>query len=287
MGKKSWQGKVAVVTGGASGIGRAVCRRLGSLGCRVYLVDIDRIEGRQAASECGGTFIEADCSESRAMAEAAGRIEAEAGPADFVFANAGVCFGGEFELLDDRAWEQSFAVNFWGVLNTVRAFLPAMEARGKGTLVFTASMAGLTGLPMVAPYCSSKFAVVGLAQTLAIELRRKGIRVVCVCPGAVRSRVLRKERMQIDEGWYERVEKLVSRHSSDPERAARKIVNAAGRGKPLVIVSAGGLRLLWWLRRILPGGIDVAGGWLLEKTMHSGSGKSPLSGTARKQGGRK
>ncbi|RLB54150.1 MAG: short-chain dehydrogenase [Deltaproteobacteria bacterium] len=244
--------RVVVITGAASGIGRALASELGRRGARVWLADIDVEGGRQAAAECGGKFVPCDVASAEQVAELARQVVADAGGLDIAFVNAGVCRGGPVDELTREDWQQSIDINVWGAVHALWAFLPPMLARGCGRLVFTASMAGLTGLPYVAPYCASKFALVGLAQSLSVELAGRGVGVTCVCPGAVRTRVMEGEGLRLPGDWLPRIRSWLERRGADPQRVARRILRGVRRGRPLVIVAAGGLRPAWWLRRAAP-----------------------------------
>lgn len=245
-------GKVVVVTGAASGIGRALAREAARRGARVWLADIDSAGGRQAAAECGGNFVTCDVSSAEQVNELARQVLADAGRLDIAFANAGVCRGGPVAELVLEDWQKSIDINIWGAIHALWAFLPPMLSRGRGQLVFTASMAGLTGLPFVAPYCASKFALVGLCQSLSLELAGRGIAVTCVCPGAVRTRVMEGDGLRLPGNWLGRIRSWLERRGADPQRVARRILRGVRRRRPLVIVAAGGLRPAWWLRRVAP-----------------------------------
>jgi NAD(P)-dependent dehydrogenase (short-subunit alcohol dehydrogenase family) len=245
--------RVVVITGAASGIGRATAEAFAQERCRVHLVDIDGpglSEARAGIAQAGGraSIHEVDCTDAAAMAELAGRIHSREGRTDVLHNNAGVCVGGAAERLTLEDWRWITDVNYWGVIHGIQAFLPRMvEQGGGGHIVNTASMAGLVGLPYVAPYCATKFAVVGLSEALGVELAHHDIGVTAVCTGMVRTNVARSGRIVLPSPWDERFAGAFERWGAPPRRVARRIVRAVRRGETLVVVG-GEMAPLWWLR---------------------------------------
>jgi len=186
-------GKVAVITGGASGIGLAMARRFGSEGARIALVDIVADALEAARAELGSEGIEVtafttDVSNAADVDALAHQVVERFGAVHVVCNNAGtVVTGRTWEIpLDD--WQRIVGVNFWGVVNGIRSFVPLMLATQEtGYVVNTASMAGVTSLPMLAPYVATKHAVVALSEVLDHDLKQAGapIGVSVVCPGRV------------------------------------------------------------------------------------------------------
>jgi NAD(P)-dependent dehydrogenase (short-subunit alcohol dehydrogenase family) len=190
------RGKVAVITGGASGIGKAMAVRFAAEGMKVVLADIDDAGLRNAEAELaeGGTevlTVKADTSlEPEVHALAAATIE-RFGAAHVLCNNAGVLGKGDAWRGPFSTWEWMLGINLHGVIHGIRAFLPIMEDQGEGHIVNTASMAGLVAVPGNAPYGVSKAAVVALSESLFIELKSGGspVRVSALCPGFVRTNV--------------------------------------------------------------------------------------------------
>jgi NAD(P)-dependent dehydrogenase (short-subunit alcohol dehydrogenase family) len=180
--------KVALITGGASGIGRATALALAEQGAVVVVADVNEDDGRAVADQVGGHFVAVDVSDlesNEAMVKAAVDF---AGGVDHFFLNAGVAsgtnLGDDFSL---EAYRRAMGVNLDGVVFGVQAALPVLRQRGGGSIVATASLAGLTGMPMDSIYTANKHAVVGLVRALGPALAGEGIRVNAVCPGFTRS----------------------------------------------------------------------------------------------------
>jgi NAD(P)-dependent dehydrogenase (short-subunit alcohol dehydrogenase family) len=177
-------GKVAVVTGGASGIGRATARRLAAEGARVAVVDLDREAGEAVAAELGGWFESADVAEPADWRRIVARLEETAGGVDLAFLNAGVTTGqSDITALTDEQYRRIMRPNVDGVVFGVRAVVPPMARRGGGAIVATSSLAGLIAYSPDPIYGLTKHAVVGLVRALAPQLAEKGITINAVCPG--------------------------------------------------------------------------------------------------------
>ena len=194
--------RICVVTGGAAGIGRALCRRFAAEGARAVVV-VDRDEAGAAATAAAiGDRAIARAADVTVEADVAGvveRTEAEIGPIDLFASNAGILGYGGIEV-DDDAWRRVWAVNVQAHVYAARAVLPRMLARGEGYLLSTASAAGLLSQPGDAPYSVTKHAAVALAEWLAITYGDAGIRVSCLCPMAVDTGMFRGERPETPVG---------------------------------------------------------------------------------------
>ncbi len=194
-------GKVAVVTGAASGIGRALANRLGAEGMRVVLADIDEGGLGRADSELSATGVEtlaavADVSKVEEVEALAKAAVARFGAVHVVCNNAGVAaFGPSWEI-QPQVWEWVLEVNLWGVINGMRTFVPLLLEQNEGHVVNTASMAGLLASPYAAPYTVTKHGVVGLTETLHHELALRGsaVRASVLCPGFIRTNLMADER---------------------------------------------------------------------------------------------
>lgn len=185
-----FEGQTAAITGGASGIGLGIGRKLGRLGATVVLADLDAdaLDGRVSEMKAEGITAHGrvtDVTDPESLASLADFVEGELGGCDLLFNNAGVAVFGPFVSATVADWDFTMGVNFQGVVNGLRAFVPAMTARGSGHIVNTASMSGLIGMENLSVYCASKFAVVGLSESLRRELAPHGIGVTVLCPMVV------------------------------------------------------------------------------------------------------
>jgi len=183
-------GRHAVVTGGASGIGLAIAERLVGSGAVVTIWDRKEETGRMAAATLGGHAIAVDVADAEAVARAATQTVDNAAAIDILINNAGIT-GPNAPLWDypADAWENVFAINVHGMFHCCRAVVPLMRARGYGRIVNISSVAGKEGNPNAAAYSASKAAVIALTKSLSKELADTGIRVNCITPAAVRTAI--------------------------------------------------------------------------------------------------
>jgi NAD(P)-dependent dehydrogenase (short-subunit alcohol dehydrogenase family) len=194
-------GKVAVVTGAASGIGLALSRRLGADGMRVMMADVEEPALAAAAVSLADEGIEAatavtDVSDADAVDALARATLDRFGAVHVVCNNAGVAGGGLAWQVQAPVWDWIVGVNLFGVVHGIRSFVPHLIAQGEGHVVNTASVAGLLGSPGLSPYCATKHAVVGLSESLAHDLAAVGspVGVSVLCPGFVRTRIAEADR---------------------------------------------------------------------------------------------
>jgi NAD(P)-dependent dehydrogenase (short-subunit alcohol dehydrogenase family) len=176
--------KVALVTGGAGGLGRATCIALAEAGAEVVIADLDSEAGTELAQRLGGHFVETDVSDLDSDLRAVAFATEHCGGLDLAFLNAGITsgcgLGDEFDL---ELYRRAMGVNLDGVAFGIHAVLPALRARGGGAIVATSSLAGLTGVPLEPIYTANKHAVVGLVRSLGPALALENIRLNAVCPG--------------------------------------------------------------------------------------------------------
>jgi len=198
---KELAGKVAVVTGAASGIGRALSDAFAAEGMHVVMADIEDDALEVAAKEvgAGGTNVLAvrtDVSNGADVDALAARAVDEFGAFHVVCNNAGVGSGGTMWELTEADWAWVLGVNLWGVIHGIRAFVPRLVEQNEGHVVNTGSIAGLTSAPMMGPYNASKHAVVTISETLQRELALNGstVRVSVLCPGFVQTRIAESDR---------------------------------------------------------------------------------------------
>jgi NAD(P)-dependent dehydrogenase (short-subunit alcohol dehydrogenase family) len=183
--------QVALITGGANGIGAAVARRLHGQGAQILIADVDTVNGEALAKELDGAFVRCDVRDPEASVRAVASAVDLFGGLDIVHLNAGVSTGCELdEDFDVEKYRRAMAINLDGVVYGVHAALPALRARGGGDIVATASMAGLTATPFDPVYGANKAAVVGLIRALGPKHVAEGIRINALCPSFAETDIL-------------------------------------------------------------------------------------------------
>ncbi|MFF4547675.1 SDR family NAD(P)-dependent oxidoreductase [Streptomyces sp. NPDC001406] len=194
------QGKVAIVTGGASGLGRASALTLAEAGAKVVVADLDARGGREVAELVGGQFRACDVSDLDANRALVDFAQEQYGGVDIALLNAGVATGcGVGEDFDPARYRRAMGANLDGVVFGTHAVLPALRARGGGSIVATASLAGLAAVPLDPLYAANKHAVVGLARSLGPALAPDSVRFNAVCPGFAESRIIDPLRDMLSE----------------------------------------------------------------------------------------
>lgn len=190
---RSIAGKVALVTGAASGMGRATAQLFADEGASVVVVDLDVAGVAEVVGEidsAGGRALGlvADVGDPTRVRALPGEVEAAFGPLDILVNNAGIAVGGAIDGDDyEDAWERALRVNLSAQMRLVRAFLPQLAREGAGRIVNIASTEGLGASPLTSPYTASKHGVVGLTRALAVDLGSRGVTVNCICPGPIRT----------------------------------------------------------------------------------------------------
>ncbi|WP_067468788.1 SDR family oxidoreductase [Actinomadura macra] len=218
-------GKVALITGGARGIGAATARRLAGAGARVVLADIDAGAGEALAAALGGSFVRCDVREPADSEAAVAAAVERFGGLDLAFLNAGVAHGGGLgDDFDLAAYRDAMGVNLDGVCFGVHAVLPALRARGGGDIIVTASMAALTPTPFAPVYGANKAAVVGLVRALGPAHAAEGIRVNALCPSFADTDILVPLKAQLEETGFPILD------VGDVVEAFMAILDAAGTG---------------------------------------------------------
>jgi NAD(P)-dependent dehydrogenase (short-subunit alcohol dehydrogenase family) len=182
--ERSYEGQVALVTGGANGIGAAVAAALAGRGAKVVVADVDDEAGIALAESLDGDYVRCDVGDPAANEDAVARAVERYGGLDMAHLNAGVTTGcGVLEDFDLARYRRAMAVNLDGVVFGLHAVVPALEARGGGSIIVTASLAGLVGVPVDCVYGANKHAVVGLVRSLGPTLAARGVRLNALCPG--------------------------------------------------------------------------------------------------------
>ncbi len=246
MDMTSLAGRTALVTGAASGIGRATALAFGRLGADLVICDIDGAKLEEAAAELrklgrevfAETLDVADAAQMERFAEAVhGRVEA----VDILMNNAGVAIGGRFLDTSLEDWDWILGINLKGVVHGCHYFIPRMLQRGRGGhVVNVSSAAGYSAASVLAAYNATKFAVLGLSEALWDELKPQGISVTAVCPGIIDTPITRSARLVGEMDTSDRREEMVGtyrRRGYSPERVAANIVKAMQRDRLVAPIS--------------------------------------------------
>ncbi|MFN2543978.1 MAG: SDR family NAD(P)-dependent oxidoreductase [Actinomycetota bacterium] len=239
---------VAIVTGGASGIGRALVDALVRRGASVVLADLDGDRAEIVAKEIDPDRVTASQLDVRDAAAVRSLVEATAeqrGRLDILCNNAGIGVGGNLEDLTLEHWDRIVDVNLRGVINGVMAAYPVMLRQGRGHILNTASMAGLVPTGMLTPYATTKFAVVGLSLSLRSEAAGKGVRVSVLCPGPVNTPLLDSTGPEDlpRPASLPNARRFLTRRAPpcSPERVARAAMKGLERNVPVIVVP-------WWIK---------------------------------------
>jgi NAD(P)-dependent dehydrogenase (short-subunit alcohol dehydrogenase family) len=249
---KSFENKVAAITGAGSGIGRALALGLARQGCHLALSDVNAPslnETAEMARKLGVKATEAQVNVAdRAAVEAwSAQVMSDYGRVNAIFNNAGVAQGGTVEGNDYADYEWVMNINFWGVVNGTKAFLPHLKASGCGHIINTSSIFGLFAQPGMSAYNASKFAVRGFTESLRQELDMVacGVSASCVHPGGIKTNIALTARMHaslsqvtgqgLNEGRQQFNEQLLR---TSPEQAAQVIINGVLANKRRILIGA-------------------------------------------------
>jgi|YNPNPStandDraft_1061719.scaffolds.fasta_scaffold00872_20 NAD(P)-dependent dehydrogenase (short-subunit alcohol dehydrogenase family) len=250
--------KVAIVTGGASGIGRAVCQALARNGASTIVADID-LEGAQevarAISQNGGRARAArlDVRKDEEIQKLIAQTVDAYGRLDYMFNNAGINIGGEARDLLPEHWSRLLDINLMGVVHGTRAAYNVMVRQGSGHIVNTASLCGIMPIPLEVPYATAKHAVVGLSTSLRTEAAGLGVKVSVFCPGLVRTPLLEKS-VAVNSTMSE-ILSISPMKSMDVNDAVRALLRGVARNQAIIVCPLDA-RLSWWLYRIAPALMD-------------------------------
>jgi NAD(P)-dependent dehydrogenase (short-subunit alcohol dehydrogenase family) len=246
-------GRLSVVTGAASGIGRATARLVAQRGGRVVLTDVNAPALDAVAAELGAAVVL-----SRALditdAEAVQRLAADVPePVDIIMNVAGIATWGRVDRLSHEQWRRTVDVDLMGPIHVIEAFVPPLiAARRPGQVVNVASAAGLIPLPWHAPYSAAKYGLRGVSEVLRHDLRRHRIGVTLVCPGGVDTGMVDTiDIAGVDRAALPALTGRFRKHAKSPEHVARRIVDGVVKNKALVHTSAD-IRLLYGLGRVAP-----------------------------------
>lgn len=253
------RGRTVLITGAASGIGRAVAQAAADEGARLVLTDLQQsaldawVDQLNAAGESVVYHRAGDVSDYEWVAAFARDVEAEVGVMDVVMNVAGVSAWGTVENLEHRHWKKMVDVNLMGPIHIIECFVPPMVRRGRGgQLVNVSSAAGLLALPWHAAYSASKFGIRGVSEVLRFDLRRHGIGVSLVCPGAVSTPLVNTVEIAGLDRDNPTVAKQVDgfhKIAVTPEQAAAAVLRGVKKNKFMVYTSFGTRFGYWWARK--------------------------------------
>jgi NAD(P)-dependent dehydrogenase (short-subunit alcohol dehydrogenase family) len=243
------------ITGGASGLGRALAERYAQAGARVCIADVNDGRGRETAlalkaMATEAVYLHCDVTSEADLVAARAALEQRWGGVDLVINNAGVAQAGAIDEVSIDDWRWIIEINLLGVVRGCRVFTPLFKRQGRGHFVNVASMAGLLDVPLMSSYNATKAAVVSLSETLQNELAAEGIGVTVVCPSFFQTNLGENLRTS-DPGLRAATNKLLSRSPITAAQIAEQVYRAVDDGRFYVLPHAAG-RSAWRWKRLLP-----------------------------------
>lgn len=212
---KRLDGKVALVTGGARGIGRAICEAYARAGAKVAVADLLVSDAQETADAIGGLAVEMDVTDIGSIQAGVAKVEAAFGGIDVLVNNAGIFNMASIDKVTLEDYRRQYDVNVGGTLFACQAVVPSMKARGGGAIINFSSQAGRRGEPNIAVYCSTKAAVISITQSLALELAKDNIRVNAIAPGV------------IDTPMWDHVDAQFAKYENKPKGQKKREVGEA------------------------------------------------------------
>ncbi len=275
---RHFQGQVAAITGAGSGMGRALARRLAGRGCHVAISDVDEDGLAATAQELQSFSVQVQASQvdvaDRAAVEAWAAATAKTfSCVNYVFNNAGVSVTGNVEMLRLEDFEWLMNINFWGVVHGTQAFLPYLRAANQGHVVNTASIFGIIAVPTQSAYNASKFAVRGFTEALRQELSDSHIGVSCVCPGGVKTNIVKRSRYVPQDNAGPTLETMAASFEElaglTPDQAADVILQGVVRNKARILVGRDA-QIIALMNRLLPVSYPRVLAWLRDRRKAEG-----------------
>lgn len=273
-------GKIVLVTGAASGIGRAFALAAAKKGAKVVITDINEKGLSETAGEIersGGTVLlsrAVDVGDFEAVSALADYVHAGFGPVDVLANVAGVATFAQVEDMAHKDWKRVMDVNLWGVIHFIEAFSPQMVKAGRGHIVNVSSLAGLMGVPWHGVYSATKFAVNGLSEVLRLDFEKHGVDVTVVCPGAVNTGLVDSVEIFAQGVETGRLRKRFRKIAISPEKVAFQMISAVEKRKFLVMTSID-VKIAWFFKRHFPW-IHYMAMRFVSKLMDKNLGKKPV-----------
>jgi short-subunit dehydrogenase len=257
---------LALVTGAASGIGRAIALRLAREGANLFLVDIDEPKLRAVVEEVRDKGVEAfgrvcDVAIPREVSAAVAELLSRWGGVDILVNNAGITYYGRTDRMSAEHWDRLMRVNLLSHIQFTRELLPSLLERREAHVLNVCSILGLIGMPKVTAYCTSKFAMVGFSESLRNEFGRMGLGVTALCPGFVTTNLFTNAPLEESIEEHKLPPRIIC---TTPERVARAAVKAIYRNRRLVTLEPFA-RLMYAVKRFAP--------WILDFIFHMGRRK--------------
>jgi NAD(P)-dependent dehydrogenase (short-subunit alcohol dehydrogenase family) len=250
-----FQNKIAIITGGASGIGQALCEELARRGALVVVADIDSDRADSVASVITGQggraeSVEVDVADPKQMEKLVAQTVSRHGRLDYFFNNAAIGVVGELRDLTPERWPRLVDVNLLGVVYGTMAAYTVMVRQGAGHILNVSSLTGLMPTPVLTPYSTTKWAIVGFSTSLRMEAASLGVNVSVACPSMVRTNFPdRTAYLNVNKEEY--LKQLPWRFMMEPNETARAILRGVARNRSIIVCPFHG-RLVWWLHRHFP-----------------------------------
>jgi short-subunit dehydrogenase len=251
------RGKKALVSGAASGIGRAIALEFARQGVHLFLVDVDACGLAKVADECraaGGEVIQRHCdvSQPNEVSAAVAEVLDRWGGVDILVNNAGITYYGRTDEMSAEHWDRLMRINLHSHVQFTRELLPSLLARREAHVLNVCSMFGLIAMPKLAAYCTSKYAMVGFSEALRAEYGREGLGVTALCPGFVTTNLFASAPLPENSNGPKIPPRIFC---TTPEKVARAAVRAIRRNRRLVVVEPCA-KLLTTIKRLTPAVID-------------------------------